>query len=220
MMDPKVTGAFIAECRKEKSITQKELGEMLYVTDRAVSKWETGRAFPNVTLLESLGEALGVSVNELLAGKRITPEEYRKEADEMLLVSLGKKHFLGLEIAFQVLELISGIWILLPIMILKEDFSLLAPVNLVCWGIALVMSRILHYIDRAVPGRSFRKSNIPIQTTSAIVTFLLIQFSVNRESVKFLALEYPGRLVGMLLGGCIVVGVGVAYGTKWRRGEE
>ena len=42
MLDSKVTGAFIAECRREKDLTQKELGEILHVTDRAVSKWETG----------------------------------------------------------------------------------------------------------------------------------------------------------------------------------
>lgn len=219
MMDPRVTGAFIAECRKEKNITQKELGELLYVTDRAVSKWETGRAFPNVTLLESLGEALGVSVNELLAGKRITPEEYRKEADEMLLASLGKKHFLGLEIAFQVLELISGIWILLPIMILKEDFSLLAPINLVCWGMALVMSHILHYIDKAVPARSFRKSNIPIRVVSQIAVFILVLVP-QWKSVKYLALEAPGCLIGILLGGVVLVGLSAAFPINQFGNEE
>ena len=60
-------GTFIAQCRKEKKLTQKQLGENLNVTDRAVSKWETGRSFPDVRLMEPLCQELDISVSELLA---------------------------------------------------------------------------------------------------------------------------------------------------------
>ena len=66
-----ISQRYIAECRKEKGLTQKALGEKLNVTDRAVSKWETGRSFPDVAILEDLCQELVISVSELLAGKKL-----------------------------------------------------------------------------------------------------------------------------------------------------
>ena len=54
MVDTQKVGVFIAQCRKEHNWTQQELGEKLGVTDKAVSKWENGRSFPDITLLEDL----------------------------------------------------------------------------------------------------------------------------------------------------------------------
>ena len=64
-MDNLQTGAFIWELRKEQGMTQKELADRLHITDRAVSKWERGLCAPDISLLESLAETLGVSILEL-----------------------------------------------------------------------------------------------------------------------------------------------------------
>lgn len=69
-MDREKTGALIAQARREKQMTQKELARMLHVSDRAVSKWERGAGFPDVSLLEPLGKALDVPVLDLLRGER------------------------------------------------------------------------------------------------------------------------------------------------------
>ena len=61
-MDKTKTGALIAAARKEKNMTQKELAKALHVSDRAVSKWERGAGFPDVSLLEPLAEALDLQV--------------------------------------------------------------------------------------------------------------------------------------------------------------
>lgn len=66
-----LTGASVRNLREERGLTQKELAERVGVTDKAVSKWETGRGLPDVTLLEPLARALGVSLAELLAGEQI-----------------------------------------------------------------------------------------------------------------------------------------------------
>ena len=71
-MDNYVTGAVIKRLRENKNMTQEELAQKIYVTSKAVSKWETGKGFPDVGLLESLGKALDVSVIELLSGEDIT----------------------------------------------------------------------------------------------------------------------------------------------------
>ena len=69
-MDSNKTGKFIAECRKEKGMTQRELADILGVTNKAVSKWETGGGMPDLSMLAPLSEVLGISVDELINGRR------------------------------------------------------------------------------------------------------------------------------------------------------
>ena len=66
-------GAFVAQLRKEKGLTQKDLAQKLFVSDKAVSKWETGASIPDTALLLPLAELLGVTVTELLMGRRLPP---------------------------------------------------------------------------------------------------------------------------------------------------
>lgn len=70
-MNDYISGAAIRALREQRGLTQKELGERLGVSDKAVSKWETGRGLPDITLLEDLAGELGVSVAELLAGEQV-----------------------------------------------------------------------------------------------------------------------------------------------------
>ena len=69
-MDDNKIGKFIAFLRKEKGLTQQQLGDRLFVTDKAVSKWERGLSFPDISILEKLSEELGVDISELVCGKR------------------------------------------------------------------------------------------------------------------------------------------------------
>lgn len=73
-MDKYVTGAVIRKLRENKKLTQEELAQRIYVSSKAVSKWETGQGLPDITLLEPLAEALGISVIELLSGEDIRNE--------------------------------------------------------------------------------------------------------------------------------------------------
>lgn len=71
-------GKFIAKSRKEKNLTQAHLAEKLNITDRAVSKWETGKSLPDSSIMLELCEILGITVNELLSGEEIDMESYEK----------------------------------------------------------------------------------------------------------------------------------------------
>lgn len=84
-MDQAKVGKFIASLRKEKGLTQEELGQRVGVTNKTVSRWENGNYMPDIELLVPLGEILGVSVNELLAGELLSGEQFRKQADENLV---------------------------------------------------------------------------------------------------------------------------------------
>ena len=84
-MDQKKIGIFIAQRRKELDMTQKELAEKLGITDRAVSKWETGRSMPDLSLLQPLSHVLEIDVNDLLNGAIISEDKYRKKSGENLI---------------------------------------------------------------------------------------------------------------------------------------
>lgn len=89
-MDQIKIGRFISECRKELGLTQAALSEKLGVTDRAVSKWETGRSMPDSSIMLELCDILHVSVNELLMGERINMEN-NNEKNEKLLLDMAKE---------------------------------------------------------------------------------------------------------------------------------
>lgn len=78
-------GKFIAKCRKEKKLTQAQLAEKLNISDRAVSKWDTGKSMPDPAIMLELCEILGITVNELLSGEKIDMNNYEKKADENLI---------------------------------------------------------------------------------------------------------------------------------------
>jgi transcriptional regulator with XRE-family HTH domain len=90
-MDNERFGSFLARLRREQGLTQKELADRLNVTDKAVSKWETGKGFPDVKLLEPLAQALGVSLVELMQGKRQEADTLTvAEADAAVSQALGQ----------------------------------------------------------------------------------------------------------------------------------
>lgn len=86
-MDLKTTGQFISLLRKEKDMTQKQLAEKLNVSDKAISRWETGRGYPDVESLQALSSEFNVSINELLCGKRIATPLMAKKAEKDIAVA-------------------------------------------------------------------------------------------------------------------------------------
>lgn len=87
-MNSKTTGKFIAELRKEKGLTQKELADRLSVSDKAVSRWETGKNFPDIELFEPIARELEISISELICGERITSEEMIEKSEETTVKTL------------------------------------------------------------------------------------------------------------------------------------
>ena len=90
-MDQIKIGRFIAECRKKVNLTQSQLAEKLNITNRAVSKWETGKALPDSSIMLALCAALGITVNDLLSGEVVTMENYNKKSEEILLEMTKQK---------------------------------------------------------------------------------------------------------------------------------
>lgn len=118
-MDQIKIGKFIAERRKTRGLTQTQLAEAMGVTDRAVSKWETGRAMPDSSIMLDLCKALGITVNDLLTGEVVTMENYNKETESKLIEMVKEKEqadriLLALE---WVIGILSCIVLIVPIII-------------------------------------------------------------------------------------------------------
>lgn len=90
-MDQVKIGKFIAVCRKKQGLTQLQLAEKLGITDRAVSKWETGKALPDSSIMLELCGLLRISVNDLLSGETVTMENYNKKLEDNLLEMVKQK---------------------------------------------------------------------------------------------------------------------------------
>lgn len=90
-MDQIKIGRFIQERRKMQNLTQMQLSEMLGITDRAISKWETGRALPDSSIMLELCEILKISVNDLLSGEVVSMDNYNMESEKNLIDLVKKK---------------------------------------------------------------------------------------------------------------------------------
>ena len=97
-MDQDKIGKFICAMRKQQGMTQEQLGERLGVTNKTISRWETGKYMPDIDKLQELYAILGISINELLAGERIEDAAgFVKKADENLISVLSNDSTFGLQ---------------------------------------------------------------------------------------------------------------------------
>ena len=146
-MDQIKIGKFIASCRKEEGMTQAFLAEKLGISDRAVSKWETGKSLPDSGIMLNLCELLKINVNELLSGERIMVEIYDKRAEENLLamkreIEEKNRQMLKMEYAFAFPTIVAG-----PVMVLVAslvEMSLWLRIILI--ASALVMIVVISFV--------------------------------------------------------------------------
>lgn len=118
-MDQIKIGGFISERRKRKNLTQLQLASKLNITDRAVSKWENGRALPDSSIMLALCEVLEITVNDLLSGEVVGMDNYNKELENKLIEMVKQKEesdrrLLVLE---WVISILSAIVLFVPIFI-------------------------------------------------------------------------------------------------------
>lgn len=125
-MDQVKIGKFIAERRKRHGLTQAMLAERLGITDRAISKWETGKSLPDASLMLELCAILEISVNELLTGEQLDKMDYKKTAEQNLIElakqeELNNRKLLTLEYVIGFISTISFIALLVAAVEAVED---------------------------------------------------------------------------------------------------
>lgn len=218
MVDLKKTGAFIAECRKKKNMTQKELGERLRVTDRAVSKWETGRSFPDVNLLEDLCRELDISVGDLLAGKKLEPEQYQEETEKMLVANISSGQLYGFQIILYLLTAAAVIMVDIPFLLDHEgilpDWN---PITGCCWVSGIVVAICTTYLDKKIPGREFRMSNPLMEGVAGGLYFLFLMLFNDMIAGRNIAPTEEEKFTeAVIIAICLifVVGIRALHGSE------
>lgn len=148
-------GKFIAERRKNKNLTQLQLAEKLNITDRAISKWETGKGMPDSSIMIELCNELDISVNELLSGELIDMNNYNKKVDENLIKLQKQKEY----------AIISARWshVITIIILLVWNF-----INVIKYG-----------VEQAID-----KPEFIVMDIIGITYFSIYAFQMNRESKK------------------------------------
>lgn len=138
-MDAVKTGALIAQTRKERGFTQRELAEKVYVSVQAVSKWELGKNFPDLTLMEPLAEALELTVTELLAGERgeqpgeETVRDSLRFGENQLRPKIKRWKWLFLAAAALLLAVLAGlgyVWVRNNTELLPQRETVFTPIEL------------------------------------------------------------------------------------------
>ena len=150
-MDQVKIGKFIAECRKKNNLTQMQLAEKLNITDRAVSKWENGRAMPDSGIMLDLCSELKISVNELLSGEVIEMKEYDKKTEELLLdmqkqKEEADKRLLSMEIIIGVITIILFMFLVMVASYVEMEESvrllIIVPATVFVFIVCFVLLRI------------------------------------------------------------------------------
>ena len=163
-MDQVKIGKFIAQLRRENGMTQEALGEKLGVTNKTISRWETGTYMPDIEMLQLLGQNFDVSINEILAGQRLSDEEFRQKAEENV-IAVSKASVFSLEekktyykkkwhkdnrtwlIAMTVV--VVAVTIVLPLVVGKSWFIGSCPiVSLICY--AYMNNKMMTYVENNI----------------------------------------------------------------------
>ncbi len=142
-MDQIKIGKFIASCRKDQGITQAVLAEKLGISDRAVSKWETGKSMPDSGIMLELCALLNINVNELLSGERIVTETYNKKAEENLIamrreVEEKNRQLLNLEVMIGAPATVAGL--VLCVVAAYVEMPACLRVGLIVFAIVMIIA--------------------------------------------------------------------------------
>lgn len=134
-------GRFITEQRKQKNYTQRQLADILEISDKTVSKWECGNGFPEVSLLLPLCKELEISVNELLSGERLSEVDYKQKAEENMVNFIQEKEAnkkrMQLTILIGIIATISFITFILIVVMYTDVMSI--PVKIILVAIACLI---------------------------------------------------------------------------------
>ena len=186
-MDQVKIGKFISDERKAKGYTQKQLSELLGISDKTISKWECGNGFPEASLLLPLCNELEITVNELLTGERISQQNYKKKAEENMVNMIREKEEnkqkILLTTIIGVISTITFVTLLLVVCFYTDVITL--PIKIVLMIIALSVFGVGLYVamwgDRKIGYFKCRNCNEPFTPT-----FMQYNMGMHIVSTRYL----------------------------------
>ena len=124
-MNQEKIGKFIAKCRKDKKMTQTELAEKLGVTDKSIGNWENGRNMPDLSLFKPLCDELGITINDLMSGEKISKEKYQEKFEENIVntIDYSTKQTSKYHLTISLILVIFGLFIAMSAVIMFPSES-------------------------------------------------------------------------------------------------
>ncbi len=177
-MDNKKTGDFIAKKRAEKGLSQKELAEMISVTDKAVSKWETGRGFPDVSLLPALSKALGVTVTELVNGEETNESTEKESADSAVMSALRYSKKMSRKVLGVIFIIAGAVLAISPMYIVGR--TLLTGGASVILGAVIAAAGIFTLVGKIPSGLVSRRSSA---ITAAVLSLCAVIAEIPKHAI-------------------------------------
>lgn len=209
-MDQVKIGKLIAQCRKEKKMTQVELANQLGVTNKSVSKWENGVCLPDVSLYKKLCEILGITLNEFFSGEKLSDEKFKEVADNNLLSALEnstftlkdkidfyKRNWKKEHISKMILCFISWSVLIIVLKFQNVEFYLIGTVAgmLAMLFYIILYNQMMTYVENNAYGK---KSKISIEDfRKAIEKLKEFKGTMNRFKTKDEALNYLVKETGL-----------------------
>lgn len=138
-MDVIKTGQLIRSLRKEKSLTQREVAEQLNVSEKTISKWETGKGFPEISLMLPLCKIFGISMNELLAGEKLDEKQYIEKAEENIVSLVNDRTTPKKKVIISTISCVFATLSSLAIIFISAFFATQIWLRLIMIGIALIV---------------------------------------------------------------------------------
>lgn len=138
-MDQIKTGKFIAQMRKEQGLTQSQLADKLFISNKNISKWETGKGLPEVSLMLPLCEILGINVNELLTGEKISIAEYKEKAEENMMNLVQEAQESRKKIILSAVVAFSSLLSAVPLILVSEMFEMPVAARIALFAIAMTV---------------------------------------------------------------------------------
>lgn len=138
-MDQIKTGKFIAQMRKEQGLTQSQLADKLFISNKTISKWETGKGLPEVSLMLPLCEILGINVNELLTGEKISIAEYKEKAEENMMNLVQEAQESRKKIILSAVVAFSSLLSAVPLILVSEMFEMPVAARIALFAIAMTV---------------------------------------------------------------------------------
>lgn len=223
-MDATKCGAFIAKLRIEREMTQKELSEALNVSDKAISRWETGKGYPDVSSLMALSEFFSVSVNELLSGKRIDIESLPTTADENVLAVIRKNERINKkqkkQVAIYTLLLIiaiSPVLIILGKSLFEAFITEIEVENILTSVISFVIAVAILIVGLIIKGgnlsvlHSYHYENVTdVENYSREMGTALAGMSIPIIIHSFLSLFYQVKVISVVGATILIIGLTIS----------
>lgn len=138
-MDQIKIGKFIAQMRKEKEMTQSQLADKLFISNKTISKWETGKGMPEVSLMLPLCEALEINVNELLTGEKIPEKNYIEKAEENMMNLVHEAQESKKKIILATMTASLTLIAAITLMLISEMFEMPVLIKIILIAIAVIV---------------------------------------------------------------------------------